>query len=539
MSTSQALNATSKRPRKASSRQQAINNENLSNELAKLARAQKDIARKKQLLLKNSEPCDSDEGDEPESQDEHDEGYGKVAGGGFTSVISSQGVVHTLGGTKGLKKRHLLRADDTMSDPSEMHRPLSDLGSNGPRQTRSSPPRITQPEHVDNLLNFDDDQIDDVPPLPCAQPTRPRDGERSNQQTQQRGRSPDGSESQSRQTPSHQRGRSTFRHSESGSHVQQTRRRERSTPRSQQTHSSERTHSETPDDQGPPAKRVKLTPASFRNGRVPGKSPKASDYEEGVEKMLLNAMHEFACLIFTVNAFPDDEIQIQWARTVWKNACDKADSHYELSHRMIKLITERDSWARGLLKDAARDHFKDYYKFKKGTAHETKQYNIELRATLLTDDAFHHKDPEAGTGFAENSIVADILETALFEDSSDYGVRFAKYFNPIPINLLALVFTIIEFLIDEYTTGEKVKTSFREKNNIEQFEKHSQRIEEWNKLNKQVTTNIRMKLFKKLMKRAGASHGPSPVVAGMTMSMREKAQQALDGRTGETDSEAE
>ncbi|KAM6494015.1 hypothetical protein JOM56_010376 [Amanita muscaria] len=262
----------------------------------------------------------------------------------------------------------------------------------------------------------------------------------------------------------------------------------------------------TPDDQGPPAKRVKLTPASFRNGRVPGKSPKASDYEEGIEKMLLNAMHEFACLIFTVNAFPDDEIQIQWAQTVWKNACNKADSHYELSHRMIKLITERDSWARGLLKDAAHD-------------------------------AFHHKDPEAGTGFAENSIVADILETALFEDSSDYGVRFAKYFNPIPINLLALVFTIIEFLIDEYTTGEK--TSFREKNNIEQFEKHSQRIEEWNKLNKQVTTNIRMKLFKKLMKRAGASHGPSPVVAGMTMSMREKAQQALDGRTGETDSEAE
>ncbi|KAM6493522.1 hypothetical protein JOM56_011656 [Amanita muscaria] len=525
MSTSQALNATSKRPQKASSRQQAINNENLSNELAKLARAQKDIARKKQLLLKNSEPCDSDEGDKPESQDEHDEGYGKVAGGGFMSVISSQGVVHTLGGTKGLKKRHLLREDDTMSDPSEMHQPLSDLGSNGPRQTRSLPPRITQPEHVDDLLNFDDDQIDDVLPLPStrAQSRRPRVTVLMNSKSS-------------------------------------------TTPRSQQTHSSERTHSETPDDQGPPAKRVKLTPASFRNGRVPGKSPKASDYEEGVEKMLLNAMHEFACLIFTVNAFPDDEIQIQWARTVWKNACDKADSHYELSHRMIKLITERDSWARGLLKDATRDHFKDYYKFKKGTAHETKQYNIELQATLLTDDVLRvvtlsprlsrarqaqnrydkmnvidHKDqdPEVGTGFTESSIVADILETALFEDSSDYGIRFAKYFNPIPINLLALAFTVIEFLIDEYTTGEKVKTSFREKNNIEQFEKHSQRIEEWNKLNKQVTTNICMKLFKKLMKRAGASHGPSPVVAGMTMSMREKAQQALDGRTGETDSEAE
>ncbi|KAM6502661.1 hypothetical protein JOM56_002638 [Amanita muscaria] len=456
-----------------------LDNENLSNELAKLACAQKDIARKKQLLLKNTgEPCDSDEGDEPESQDEHDEGYGKVAGGGFTS-ISSQGVVHTLGGTKGLKKRHLLREDDTMSDPSEMHRPLSDLGSNGPRQTRSSPPRITQLEHMMCRLYLVRNQLAHVMVSEVI-------NKLSNAGAVQMAQSHSLDELRVINVGAVHFGILSLVHMFSKRAV------------------------------------VNAVHLGLSKPTV------ALDYEEGIEKMLLNAMHEFACLIFTVNAFPDDEIQIQWARTVWKNVCDKADSHYELSHHMIKLITERDSWARGLLKDAARDHFKDYYKFKKGTAHETKQYNIELRATLLTDDAFHHKDPEAGTGFAENSIVADILETALFEDSSDYGVRFAKYFNPIPINLLALVFTIIEFLIDEYTTGEKVKTSFREKNNIEQFEKHSQRIEEWNKLNKQVTTNIHMKLFKKLMKRAG-----------MTMSMREKAQQALDGRTGETDSEAE
>ena len=53
------------------------------------------------------------------------------------------------------------------------------------------------------------------------------------------------------------------------------------------------------------------------------------------------------------------------------------------------------------------------------------------------------QDREAGIGFAESPIIADIIETALFEDSSGYGVKFSTYFKPIPLNLLALVITIV------------------------------------------------------------------------------------------------
>lgn len=44
-----------------------------------------------------------------------------------------------------------------------------------------------------------------------------------------------------------------------------------------------------------------------------------------------------------------------------------------------------------MLKDAARTHFKEQYKFKKGEAEETKTYNKELRTALLSDNAFHYK----------------------------------------------------------------------------------------------------------------------------------------------------
>jgi len=48
-------------------------------------------------------------------------------------------------------------------------------------------------------------------------------------------------------------------------------------------------------------------------------------------------------------------------------------------------------------------------------------------------------------------------------------------------------------------TGEKVKATFREKTNKERFEKHLKRLQEWTELNERVTTNICMKLYKKLM----------------------------------------
>ena len=46
-------------------------------------------------------------------------------------------------------------------------------------------------------------------------------------------------------------------------------------------------------------------------------------------------------------------------------------------------------------------------------------------------------------GFGEHRVVIDILRDALFEDSKSYGVKYNRYFDPISINLLALVFTMV------------------------------------------------------------------------------------------------
>lgn len=53
--------------------------------------------------------------------------------------------------------------------------------------------------------------------------------------------------------------------------------------------------------------RGRLPPAPFHQGYIPGPKPKAADYEDGVERMLLRAMHEYACLILSTDAFPNKD----------------------------------------------------------------------------------------------------------------------------------------------------------------------------------------------------------------------------------------
>jgi hypothetical protein len=54
--------------------------------------------------------------------------------------------------------------------------------------------------------------------------------------------------------------------------------------------------------------------------------------------MLLNAMHEYACLILATDAFPIEKKQTQWAEATWRAACEEVDVHYECSVRMIRLV---------------------------------------------------------------------------------------------------------------------------------------------------------------------------------------------------------
>ena len=80
-----------------------------------------------------------------------------------------------------------------------------------------------------------------------------------------------------------------------------------------------------------------LTP--FHQDYIPGSKPKVVNYDSGVEKLLLNAMHKYACLILTADTFPNEMKQTEWAKAMWQAACDSADTYYECSSHMIQLVS--------------------------------------------------------------------------------------------------------------------------------------------------------------------------------------------------------
>jgi hypothetical protein len=48
------------------------------------------------------------------------------------------------------------------------------------------------------------------------------------------------------------------------------------------------------------------------------------------------------------------------------------------------------------------------------------------------------------SGFAQNKIISEILYLAWFEDKHSQGPILSEYFNPIPLETLALIFTIVQ-----------------------------------------------------------------------------------------------
>ena len=59
----------------------------------------------------------------------------------------------------------------------------------------------------------------------------------------------------------------------------------------------------------------------FAVGYVNSGKPKAADYEDVVQALLLRAMHDYKSCIVGVSPYPNSANQSKWAKICWKDAC--------------------------------------------------------------------------------------------------------------------------------------------------------------------------------------------------------------------------
>ncbi|KAJ6620328.1 hypothetical protein B0H10DRAFT_1679662, partial [Mycena sp. CBHHK59/15] len=225
----------------------------------------------------------------------------------------------------------------------------------------------------------------------------------------------------------------------------------------------------------------------------------AGDYVPVVKALLLRSMAEYAARILTLDAFPEVNVQLQWAMECWRATCRAAGERYILSDRMAKLVPSHDF----------------------------------LYSVLII-----FKNIDERKGYAGNGIFSEVRHLTTFKDKDSLGAIFCSYFDPISLPNLALDFSTVEFCTREWSSGTFVQAMFYEKDVVTSYRTHLADIENWSSLNKTVVENIRRKWTKRASQTLGLAT-TSQASSNIDKAQEDALRDEMEGRTGATDSEPE
>ncbi|KAF7335015.1 hypothetical protein MVEN_02251700 [Mycena venus] len=251
---------------------------------------------------------------------------------------------------------------------------------------------------------------------------------------------------------------------------------------------------------------VELLKAEFVAGKAPtGSRTNVKDYAEPARGLLQSALHKYEVRIWTLNPYPPQELQIQWVKEIWDEVCTEAKEPVELTERMATMIKKYGSHARSSMNANIRPLVGPTYGFKLGDSDKVIWKNLKIYKMLLDESGFHYEDTKARTGYAKNGIVIEAMKNNWFKSKTSRGVIYVVFFSPISLVTLALIFTAIEFCIEEWSTGRHHQTIFDEANNKARYDVHLQDLKDWAGLKPSVTSVLLQQMHDKLRAATGAA----------------------------------
>ncbi|KAG1859332.1 hypothetical protein DFJ58DRAFT_780680 [Suillus subalutaceus] len=86
--------------------------------------------------------------------------------------------------------------------------------------------------------------------------------------------------------------------------------------------------------------------------------------------------------------------------------------------------------------------------------------NHDLAKSLKEGNSFVFKDWELKSGIYKMELIQKAINDMWFANRCDEGILYAKYFDPLPVKLMALVLMVMECCVDEWTTGVREDVKF-------------------------------------------------------------------------------
>ncbi|KAJ6618488.1 hypothetical protein B0H10DRAFT_2217620 [Mycena sp. CBHHK59/15] len=251
---------------------------------------------------------------------------------------------------------------------------------------------------------------------------------------------------------------------------------------------------------------VELLKAEFVAGKAPnGSRTNVKDYAAPARGLLQSALHRYEVRIWTRNPYPPQGPQIQWVKEIWDEVCGEAEEPVELTERMATMIKKYGSHARSSMNANISPLVGPTYGFKLSDSDKVVQKNLKIYKMLLDESGFHYADTKARTGYAKYDIIIDAMKNNWFKSKTSRGVIYAAFFSPISLVTLVLIFTAIEFCIEEWSTGRHRQAIFDEANNKARYNVHVQDLKDWADLKPSVTSALLQQMHDKLRVATGAA----------------------------------
>ncbi|KAF8998092.1 hypothetical protein BDQ17DRAFT_1328958 [Cyathus striatus] len=253
----------------------------------------------------------------------------------------------------------------------------------------------------------------------------------------------------------------------------------------------------------------------FHNNYQSGGKPAIGDYSEDAQLLIQRVINEYEVRICTVAAFPSEKTSIGWMHMVWTQICLHGSHIHSQVITTVHLLIQ------------------SHYGFTSTGNTSSVSKNRQLSEMLLMKSAFHYKKPDKHKGFCQNGIILTVIHTVWFNGHNVDGNVFPVYYDPIPLECLALILTALSFGLEEWSTGTRKQASFMEKVVETKYDTHLEDLRSWSNLDTIITKNMHKKLYEHA--HAGMADDQQANAPQLTGDLLESAWSELRGHTGETD----